>query len=82
MQVILSYQENLAMTSEAWYVVKQADGHCAIVSGSAPQPPETDPTPKDPAHPTSREQWGPFASQKEATARRVGLIRAGKCQPL
>jgi hypothetical protein len=74
MQVILSYQENLAMTSEAWYVVKQADGHCAIVSGSAPQQQETDPTPQD--------QWGPFASQKEATARRVGLIRAGKCQPL
>ncbi|MGD1903678.1 MAG: DDE transposase family protein [Geitlerinemataceae cyanobacterium] len=26
-------------------------------------------------------RWGPFASPPEAIARRVGLIRAGKCQP-
>lgn len=26
-------------------------------------------------------QWGPFSSPQEAIARRVGLIRAGKCQP-
>ncbi|MEH2423027.1 MAG: DDE transposase family protein [Nostoc sp.] len=28
------------------------------------------------------EQWGPFSSQEEAIARRIGLIRAGKCQPV
>jgi hypothetical protein len=28
------------------------------------------------------ERWGPFDSQQEAIARRVGLIRAGKCQPV
>ncbi|WP_442944889.1 hypothetical protein [Nostoc sp.] len=28
------------------------------------------------------EQWGPFSSPEEAIARRVGLIRAGKCQPV
>jgi hypothetical protein len=56
--------------SEAWYVVKQPDGHCQILpeaeldSGSA------------------HEKWGPFSSQGEATARRVGLIRSGKCQPI
>ncbi|MDY7004776.1 MAG: DDE transposase family protein [Cyanobacteriota bacterium] len=27
------------------------------------------------------ETWGPFNSVEEAIARRVGLIRAGKCQP-
>lgn len=27
------------------------------------------------------EQWGPFTSEEEASARRIGLIRAGKCQP-
>lgn len=55
----------------AWYIVKQPTGHCEIVQMDAPQ--------KDP---TANEQtWGPFNSQGEAIARRVGLIRAGKCQP-
>lgn len=27
------------------------------------------------------ETWGAFASQGEAIAKRVGLIRAGKCKP-
>jgi hypothetical protein len=27
------------------------------------------------------QHWGPFASPQEAIAKRVGLIRAGKCQP-
>ncbi|MCY7273232.1 MAG: DDE transposase family protein, partial [Phormidesmis sp. CAN_BIN44] len=31
---------------------------------------------------TQREQWGPFESQGVAIARRVGLIRAGKCKPV
>jgi hypothetical protein len=31
--------------------------------------------------PTLVERWGPFDSQQDAIARRVGLIRAGKCQP-
>jgi hypothetical protein len=25
--------------------------------------------------------WGPFSSREEAIAKRIGLIRAGKCQP-
>lgn len=29
----------------------------------------------------SVETWGAFASQSEAIAKRVGLIRAGKCTP-
>ncbi|MEM6714570.1 MAG: hypothetical protein AAGD09_17225 [Cyanobacteria bacterium P01_F01_bin.56] len=31
---------------------------------------------------TLTEKWGPYASQGDAIARRVGLIRAGKCQPV
>lgn len=31
---------------------------------------------------SATEQWGPYASQGEAIARRVGLIRAGKCKPV
>lgn len=61
--------------SEAWYIVKQANGQCAIVTASP-----TDPEFKSPDA-IDREQWGPYASQPEAIARRVGLIRAGKCQP-
>lgn len=55
-----------------WYIVKHSVSDCEIV-------------------PTEKlgddnleiiEQWGPFSSQEEAIARRVGLIRAGKCQPV
>lgn len=56
------------MSDSRWYVVKQPDGHCAIVPAADLVPSEA-------------EQWGPFDSQAQAIARRVGLIRAGKCQP-
>jgi len=59
-----------------WYIVKQADGHCDIVPSQQP----ADAPPADTDQPQS--QWGPFDSQAEAIARRVGLIRAGKCQPV
>jgi hypothetical protein len=50
-----------------WYILKQVSGTCAIASQTTPDAVET---------------WGPFASQDEAIARRIGLIRAGKCQPI
>lgn len=56
--------------TQTWYIVKAGDGHCEIVGEEvfkAKSPPP--------------EHWGPFASQQDAIARRVGLIRAGKCQP-
>jgi len=56
-----------------WYIVKQPEGHCTIVT-KADLPPST--AGEEP------QTWGPFASQGEAIARRVGLIRAGKCQPV
>jgi hypothetical protein len=55
----------------AWYIVKQPAGTCEIIQMDSPQ--------KDPA--SDKQTWGPFDSQGEAIARRVGLIRAGKCQP-
>ncbi|NJR39597.1 MAG: DDE transposase family protein [Leptolyngbyaceae cyanobacterium CSU_1_4] len=64
----------------AWYIVKQPTGHCEIaqreiVPIDSPQDlPQTVP-------PSDAQTWGPFESQGEAIARRVGLIRAGKCQP-
>lgn len=58
-------------TTEVWYVVKRPAGYCEIVSNLV--------TGED--NPEIIEQWGPFTSQAEAISRRVGLIRAGKCQP-
>ena len=59
--------------SQTWYLVKHLDGHCHII------PSDQATEEKDSA---IQERWGPFTSQNEALARRVGLIRAGKCQPL
>jgi hypothetical protein len=56
--------------SEKWYIVKEENGHCQIVSS------ETETTPE------AEKIWGPFLSSQEAIARRVGLIRAGKCKPI
>lgn len=60
-------------TPSHWYIVQTDSGHCQIVCLPATEAPE------EPADTPKR--WGPFSSQAEAIARRVGLIRAGKCQP-
>jgi len=62
-----------------WYVVSQTGGECLIVTAmelvnySVEEEEEGD-------VPTV-ECWGPFDSENDAIAKRVGLIRAGKCQP-
>ncbi|NHC35701.1 hypothetical protein [Scytonema millei] len=61
------------INSQTWYVVKLPDGHCQIVSDEQVNV-EIDSE--------ARKRWGPFPSQAEAIARRIGLIRAGKCQPI
>ncbi len=61
------------LSSPQWYILKRPDGPCEILCVA------------DPAELGDRapgEQWGPFTAEGEAIARRVGLIRAGKCQPL
>ncbi len=59
------------MTSgTGWYVVKSESGQCQILTAEAIKQDEV------------MEKWGPFVSESDAIARRVGLIRAGKCQPL
>lgn len=57
---------------QTWYIVKRPDGHCEIL-------PQTQIESKE--DPNIVERWGPIASQEDAIARRIGLIRAGKCQP-
>lgn len=52
---------------QQWYIVQhEAGGHCDIVTQAPADTPQV---------------WGPFATRGDAIARRVGLIRAGKCQP-
>lgn len=64
-------------TTDAWYIVKQESGHCEIQAGSTMPELQTPNT----TGLQSRDVWGPFNSRQEAIARRVGLIRAGKCLP-
>lgn len=58
--------------NEGWYVVQTADGTCDVLSAKNISRERLEEN-----HPT----WGPYASQEEAIARRVGLIRSGKCNP-
>ncbi len=59
--------------AQFWHIVKRPAGNCEIV-------PSQEVTEDD--NPEITEQWGPFTSEGEAIARRVGLIRSGKCQPV
>ncbi|MEG3977089.1 DDE transposase family protein [Microcoleus sp. herbarium8] len=54
-----------------YYIVKRPAGNCEILPIA--QIEEQDPTIID--------KWGPYDSAEDAIARRIGLIRAGKCQP-
>lgn len=58
--------------TQTWYIVKQNTGNCEIVPSEAVGDEDIN---------NNLEKWGPFNSREEAIARRVGLIRAGKCQP-
>jgi hypothetical protein len=60
-------------TETSWYIVKKLNRICEIISGQ-----ELADIPAG----EILEQWGGFSSRGEAIAKRVGLIRAGKCQPL
>jgi len=62
--------------TDTWYVVKEETGTCGVVPAHQLIHSSTQPA-------TSLvERWGPYQSRDEAIARRVGLIRAGKCKPI
>lgn len=58
---------------QTWYIIKRPAGNCEIIPSNEVIGDE---------NPEVIEKWGPFDSQADAIARRVGLIRAGKCQPV
>ena len=57
--------------SQKFYIVKRSAGNCEILPIAQIEA----------QNPTIIEKWGPYDSAEDAIARRVGLIRAGKCQP-
>ncbi|MBD2178734.1 DDE transposase family protein [Pseudanabaena sp. FACHB-1998] len=59
------------LSAPTWFICKRENGTCEIVQ-----------SPDQESIPNSLETWGAFASQGEAIAKRVGLIRAGKCSPI
>lgn len=59
--------------TSTWYIIKQADGHCEILPVLEEQSLSDSET--------ASEQWGPFPTPEIAIAKRIGLIRAGKCRP-
>jgi len=59
----------------SWYIIKLEDGSCAIRSQDQLDAQNTD------AQNTDLERWGPYPTPEAAIAKRVGLIRAGKCRP-
>lgn len=60
---------------QGWYIIKTATGHCEITQYELTQHPALD-------NISEREiSWGPLNDQQTAIAKRVGLIRAGKCLP-
>lgn len=56
--------------SQNWYIVKEESGTCSIVSREGEETP------------SAGKVWGPYPSREEAIARRIGLIRSGRCQPI
>ena len=56
-------------SKQFWYVVQQENGTCQVSSFANKQ--------KTPKH----KQWGAYDSEQEAIAKKIGLIRAGQCQP-
>lgn len=57
-----------------WYVVKQENGTCEVMSFASQQE-------KTPEQLSEKSPWGAFKSEQEAIAKKIGLIRAGKCKP-
>ncbi|MEL6814578.1 MAG: DDE transposase family protein [Cyanobacteria bacterium J06598_3] len=65
----------MSAPEENWYIVKRASENCEILS--AVELSALD----ESATVSGLKMWGPFESKNQAIAKRVGLIRAGKCQP-
>ncbi|PZO50410.1 MAG: DDE transposase family protein [Phormidesmis priestleyi] len=81
-------------SQETWYIVRSASGQCEILCQSPESSPgesleedslesslEDRASSDDSSSENVLKRWGPFKTQSQAIAKRVGLIRAGKCKP-
>jgi hypothetical protein len=64
------WREEIMTEPNNWYVVKASSQTCQIMSEA------------ELATMSHAQKWGPYTTESEAIAKRVGLIRAGKCQPM
>ena len=58
-----------------WYILCKDSGECQIVTELPTQSNDEE------GDAPTIEYWGPFESEGDAIAKRVGLIRTGKCKP-
>lgn len=63
----------MSESANTWYIVQTESGSCEIIASASLQ---------DSENLADQQKWGPFPSQQNAIARRVGLIRSGKCKPV
>lgn len=68
----------MAESPPQWYILQQPDGYCTLQATQSDA--DGKPIAPEPVTPVLR-RWGPYSTQAEAMAKRVGLIRAGYCQP-
>ncbi|HEY9706173.1 MAG TPA: DDE transposase family protein [Allocoleopsis sp.] len=61
------------MEQSKYYIVKRLEGHCEIITSEQLLQEDQE---------KILQKWGSYDSQSQAFAQRVGLIRAGKCQPI
>ena len=71
-----------------WHIVQQANEQCVILSDQALQDLASQPDNSSDADAQMAKDspplktWGPFKTQNQASAKRIGLIRSGKCKPV
>jgi hypothetical protein len=75
LEVNLRKKVKVMTDAQKFYIVKRPVGTCDIIPADmVSKNLEND-------DPNIIEKWGPYDSPQDAIARRVGLIRARKCQP-
>lgn len=77
-----------------WHIVQQSNEQCIILTDQALQDltsqpdidsdadPDADPDAQAVKDSLPLKTWGPFKTQNQAIAKRIGLIRSGKCKPV
>ena len=63
------------MSEKSWFIIKKSSEQCEIIEA------QTQEAVKKGTDTQPIETWGPFDTKNQAIAKRVGLIRAGKCKP-